>query len=309
MSTASPSTREAARREPAPSSAAPPRAVPVATPPSVDPMLPRPYRVRDVARETADTVSLTLEAADDRTTRTFRPGQFNMLYVFGVGEVPISVSGDPTRNDRLVHTVRRVGAVSRALAALGDGDPLGERGPYGSAWPVDGAVGRDVVFVAGGIGLAPLRPAVYQVLARRRDYGRVVLLYGARRPEDLLFRGELEQWRGRFDLEVRVTVDNADQDAWFGEVGVVTRLLHRAPFEPGHTTAFVCGPEVMMRFTVRELVERGVAPADAHLSLERNMRCGVGLCGHCQLGPDFVCTDGPVFLLPRVERLLPTREL
>lgn len=301
MSTVSPSTPDVA--------AAPPRTLHDGVASCRDALTPRPFRVRRVTPESHDTATLDLVPADGGPCLAFEPGQFNMLYLFAAGEVPISVSGDPARGDHLLHTVRRVGAVTRGLCSLTAGDEIGVRGPFGTAWPVDDAVGRDVVLVAGGIGLAPLRPALYRILARRRDYGRVVLLYGARTPEDLLFRGELESWRGRFDLEVEVTVDNAAEDSWFGEVGVVTRLIRRAPFEPGHTTAFVCGPEVMMRFTVRELEDRGLAPGDVHVSLERNMRCGVGLCGHCQLGPHFVCCDGPVFPLPRVERLLSVWEL
>lgn len=274
-----------------------------------DPMLPRPFRVRRAYREIHDTESLELEPADGGPALEFEPGQFNMLYVPSVGEVPISISGDPGDPRHLVHTIRRVGAVSGALCAASPGDVLGVRGPFGTAWPVDAAATRDVVLVAGGVGLAPLRPALYRVLAHRADYGRVVLLYGARTPRDLLFRSELERWRGRFDLDVHVTVDNSAEETWFGDVGVVTRLIRRAPFEAGHTTAFLCGPEVMVRFTVRELLDRGVGAADVHVSLERNMRCGIGLCGHCQLGPELVCTDGPVFPLPRVERLLSIREL
>jgi len=294
--------------QPSPEIAAAPRP-PRPAAPHRDALTPRPYRVRQTTRESHDTVTLDLEPADGTPGLAFQPGQFNMLYLFAAGEVPISVSGDPARGDHLLHTVRRVGAVTRGLCALAAGDEIGVRGPFGTAWPVDEAVGRDVVLVAGGIGLAPLRPALYRILARRRDYGRVVLLYGARTPQDLLFRQELEAWRGRFDLEVEVTVDNAAEDAWYGEVGVVTRLIHRAPFEPGHTTAFLCGPEVMMRFTIRELQDRGLAAADVYVSVERNMRCGVGLCGHCQLGACFVCCDGPVFALPRVERLLSIWEL
>ena len=287
-----------------------PTGVEAVAPPTVgDPMLPRPFRVREVRREIHDTLSLALEAADGRGPLEFRPGQFNMLYQPGVGEVPISISSDPGEPERLVHTIRRVGAVTRALCAASAGDLLGVRGPFGTAWPVDAAVGDDVVFVAGGVGLAPLRPALYRVLARRADFGRVVLLYGARTPHDLLFRDELEAWRGRFDLEVGVTVDNAGDNGWFGDVGVVTRLIRRAPFEAGHTTAFVCGPEVMMRFTVRELGDRGVGADSVHVSLERNMRCGVGLCGHCQLGPELVCTSGPVYPLSRVDDLLSIWEL
>ncbi|MDF1523930.1 MAG: FAD/NAD(P)-binding protein, partial [Trueperaceae bacterium] len=238
----------------------------------------------------------------------FAPGQFDMLYVFGVGEVPISISGDPARPERLVHTTREVGAVTRAMRRLRPGDAIGVRGPFGTSWPVAAAEGRDVVLIAGGIGLPPLRPALYHVLAHRERYGRVVLLYGARTPEDLLFRDELAAWRASFDLEVHVTVDRATGD-WRGNVGVCTPLVQRAPIDPRRTVAMICGPEVMIRAACRELARRGVSPQDTFVSLERNMKCAVGLCGHCQLGPYLVCRDGPVFAYDRVERLLDRGEV
>lgn len=268
-----------------------------------DPMLPQLYRVRRSRRETADTFSLELIPADDSEMPPFAPGQFNMLYVFGVGEIPISISGDPMRRNPLIHTTRAVGTVTRAMSALKAGDLLGVRGPFGTAWPVDALQGRDVVLVAGGIGLAPLRPAMYKLLAEREKYGNVVLLYGARTPADVLYRKELEQWRAHFDLDVFVTVDRAT-GAWRGSVGVVTKLIARAPFDPGNTVALVCGPEVMMRFTTIELEKRGVKTDHIYLSLERNMKCAIGLCGHCQFGPYFVCKDGPVFRYDQVQSLI-----
>ena len=278
---------------------------------AVDPaaaLAPSRCRVDRVRRETSDTFTLDLSAIDAGTGFHFGAGQFNMLYVFGIGEVPIAISGDPTKPEKLVHTVRTVGAVTEALCALKKGDAVGVRGPFGTAWPVDEAHGRDVVIVAGGIGLAPVRPIVYQVLAHRSRHGRLVLLYGSRTPQDLLYAKELERWRARLDVDVQVTVDAAAR-GWRGNVGFVTTLVARAPFDPKNAVAFVCGPEVMMRYTAVELQRRGVAPADIHISMERNMTCGVGLCGHCQFGPHFVCTDGPVFALPRVEPLLTIREL
>jgi NAD(P)H-flavin reductase len=231
-----------------------------------------------------------------------------MIYAYGVGEVPISISGDAEEPDVLVHTVRAVGAVSRAICAAGKGDVLALRGPFGTEWPIGEAEGRDVVIVAGGIGLAPLRPAIYQVVHHRDRFRRAVLFYGARTPEDLIFRKDLENWRKRFDLHVYVTVDRGDA-AWRGYVGVVTTLIHRAPFEPPNSTAFVCGPEVMIRFTALELQRMGVTPDRMHVSLERNMKCGCGFCGHCQAGPVFVCRDGPVFSYDRVHDLMAIREL
>ena len=272
------------------------------------PMTPHPFVVQRALPETDDTFTLELAADRGFEPLAFRPGQFNMLYVFGVGEVPISISGDPATPQTLVHTTRVVGATTRAMRQLKRGDQLGVRGPFGTAWPVEEAEGQDVLFVAGGIGLAPLRPALYRVLSRRERYGRVVLLYGARTPDDILFRRELRNWRADFDLEVHVTVDRATRE-WRGNVGVVTALIPRVPFDPRNTVALTCGPEVMMRFTVLELQRRGVEPEHVHVSLERNMKCAIGLCGHCQLGAEFVCRDGPVFPYARVRRLLDVREL
>ncbi len=288
-----------------------------------DPMLPQPYRVQRVRREIPDTFTMELEPADGSEIPPFATGQFNMLYVFGVGEIPISISGDPAKRKPLVHTTRAVGTVSKAMRELKSGDVIGVRGPFGSHWPIEQAIGKDVVIVAGGIGLAPLRSMVYQVTAEREKYNHVVLLYGARTSADILYRRELERWRvGRpqgssshthaapapTGLEVYVTVDRA-RGAWRGSVGVVTRLIPRAPFDPQKTVALVCGPEVMMRFTAVELEKRGIAAEQIYVSMERNMKCAVGLCGHCQYGPNFVCKDGPVFQYSRVQSLLTKWEI
>jgi NAD(P)H-flavin reductase len=273
-----------------------------------DPMLPQLYRVQRVRREIPDTFTLELEPEEGVEIPPFASGQFNMLYVFGVGEIPISISGDPARRKPLVHTTRAVGTVSKAMRELKPEDVIGVRGPFGSHWPIERAMGKDVVIVAGGIGLAPLRSAMYQVISQREKYGKVVLLYGARTPEDILYRREVEHWRAHFDLEVYVTVDNAT-GKWRGSVGVVTRLIPRAPFDPLNTVAMICGPEVMMRFTAAELEKRGVAPENIFVSMERNMKCAIGQCGHCQYGPHFVCKDGPVFQYSRVQHLLTKWEI
>lgn len=272
-----------------------------------DPMRPAPTRVLTRRREVADTWTLELEPGG-AAERPFTPGQFNMLYVFGVGEIPISLSGDPANPYRQVHTVRAVGPVSQALAALSPAATVGLRGPFGQGWPVEAAVGADVVLIAGGLGLAPLRPALYYILSRRAHYGHVVLLYGTRSPGDILFRRELERWRRRSDLEVRVTVDHAGSD-WVGRVGVVIDLVPSASFDPADTVAFVCGPEVMMRFAVAALQKVGVDDAAIHLSMERNMKCAIGHCGHCQFGPTFVCKDGPVLSFERIRGLLSRKEI
>jgi NAD(P)H-flavin reductase len=271
-----------------------------------DPMAPAASRIVDRWDETHDTFSLRLQPPEEAFN--FAPGQFNMLYVFGTGEVAISISGPPSEPGVITHTIRGVGSVTYALRGLGPGDVVGLRGPFGNAWPVDLAEGHDVVVIAGGIGLAPLRPAISHLLANRDRYGRVVLVYGARSPGDLLYAAELQEWRGRFDMDVLVTVDNADRE-WRGSVGVVTKLIGRAPFDPHNTMAFVCGPEIMMRFTARELVTRGVGESMVYLSTERNMKCAVGVCGHCQYGSKFVCRDGPIFRYDELGELLEIREV
>lgn len=276
--------------------------------PISDPMVPRPYRVLRVRKETSDTFTLELEPTDGGDIPAFAPGQFNMLYVYGVGEIPISISGDPGRRTPLVHTTRAVGVVTRAMRSLKPGDVIGVRGPFGSSWPVEEARGNDVVIVVGGIGLPPLRGAMYRIMDNRELYGKVVLLYGARTPTDILFRKDLEYWRSQLDLDVFVTVDRATE-SWRGSVGVVTRLISRAPFDPLNTIAFTCGPEVMMRFATMELLKRGVKSDRIFISMERNMKCAIGLCGHCQFGPKFVCKDGPVFPYNEVEDLIAKWEI
>jgi len=274
---------------------------------SVDPFVPQLYRINRVWRELSDTV--TLEIAPSQGPRpNYAPGQFNMLYAFGVGEVAISISGDRTDHRTFVHTVRDVGAASHAIASLGVGATIGVRGPFGTAWPVAEAEGSDIVIVAGGLGLAPLRPAIYHVLANRARYGHVAILFGTRHPQDMLYRDELAAWRRNLDISVEVTVDHAESD-WRGNVGVVPALIPRVSFDPRDTVALVCGPEIMMRFTANALRDAGVAPDRISLSMERNMKCAIGLCGHCQFGPAFVCKDGPVMRFDRIERIFAVREI
>jgi NAD(P)H-flavin reductase len=273
-----------------------------------EPMAPVPVRIQALRRETADTFTLRLDTADRPDGFRFAPGQFNMLYAFGVGEVAISISGDPGRPRSLIHTVKRVGSVTTGLARLRKGDVLGCRGPYGRPWPVEAARGADLVMVAGGVGLAPLRPAIYHALRHRSDFRRVALLVGARTPGDLLFRGELDRWQRNPDLRALVTVDHAEP-GWAGRVGVVPALLPEAGLDPARAVVFVCGPEVMMRFAVRELNRLGVPDERIYLSLERNMKCATGFCGHCQFGPDFVCRDGPVFRFEEIRSRFWLREV
>jgi NAD(P)H-flavin reductase len=272
-----------------------------------DPMVPRLMRVVRVRREGADIWTIEI-AFTDGDAFAFAPGQFNMLYAFGIGEAAISISGDPAEPQRLVHTIRAVGKVSAALTALKPGDTIGLRGPFGRGWPAEEALGSDVVVVAGGLGLAPLRPAIYRILAERARFGRFMLLYGTRSPADVLFPRELERWRGRLDVDLGVTVDHAGGD-WRGNVGVVTTLIPRRTFDPTQTIAFVCGPEIMMRFAITALVKIGLPHQSIYLSMERNMKCAVGFCGHCQFGGSFMCKDGPVYSYDRISNLLDRAEI
>lgn len=271
-----------------------------------DPFVPQIYRVDRVSRELPNTVTLDLTPlAGPRPS--FEPGQFNMLYAFGVGEVAISMSGDPTEN-AFVHTIRNVGAVSGAIAKLEPGATIGVRGPFGTGWPVKEAEGSDIVIVAGGLGLAPLRPAIYTILVNRARYGRVVILLGSRNPGDILYRHDIEQWRQRLDVDIEVTVDHADAE-WRGSVGVVPKLIPAAAFDRNDAFGLICGPEVMMRFGVNALIAAGLPPDRIYVSMERNMKCAIGLCGHCQFGPTFICKDGPVMRFDRIADIFAVREI
>ena len=273
--------------------------------PPLAPMRPARYVVTGRHAETHDTVTLMLRPAGDPIEPP-RPGQFTMLYAYGVGEVPVSISGFH-RGEVLVQTIRAVGAVTRALCAAAPGGMIGVRGPFGTDWGLSIADGRDVLIVAGGIGLAPLRPVVLTALGQRARYDRVVLLVGARSPEDLIFTRELGTWSRR-GADLRVTVDHG-QAGWDGRVGLVTSLIEHAIDDPADTAAFVCGPEIMMRLSADMLVRCGVPAADVRVSLERDMRCGTALCGHCQLGPLLLCRDGPVVSYAEAAPLVTIKEL
>ncbi len=271
-------------------------------------MSPVGYRVRSRVVENRDSVTLHLDPVNDPLPHP-RPGEFMMLYAFGVGEVAISVSGDPAVDDgALTHTIRSVGAVSRALHDAGPGTVIGVRGPFGTGWDLDTSAGDDLVIVAGGVGLAPLRPVVLGALAERDRYGSVTLIAGARSRDEFLYGEELAGWADRGDVDVHLTVDVPVQ-GWPGEVGFVTAPLRRLPVDPETTTAFLCGPELMMRNAARELIGKGVPTSRIRVSLERNMACGVGWCGHCQLGPLLLCRDGAVVGYDVAEPLLATKEL
>lgn len=274
--------------------------------PEPHPMTPEPYRVRSRRPDRADTVTLTLEPVQG-VCPPFVPGQFTMLYAPGVGEIPISISGR-ARSGGYVQTIRAVGAVSGALCRKRRGEIVGLRGPYGTGWDMSAAAGLDVVVAAGGLGLAPLRPVVRDLARHASRYGRVSVIVGARTPATVIYPRELARWRDDHGIDVQVTVDHPDR-AWKGPVGLVTRLIDRIVFDPRHAFAFICGPDAMIKATAAELVRRGVRPGRLAVLLERNMKCGVGRCGHCQLGPLFVCVDGPVVTYDRAAPLLAVREL
>lgn len=272
-----------------------------------DPMLPRPFRITRVKREVQGVFSWHLVPVDGGGF-SYRPGQFNMLYLFGVGEVAISISGDCRDTGKIVHTIRIAGSVTRAMAGLGVGDVVGVRGPFGRPWPVEPIYGSDLVFVTGTIGLAPLRPLIYEVLHQRDKFGRVVICYGSRGTDDILYEDELHLWRGRFDTNVHVTVHSAPS-GYRGRIGSVAAAVRAARIEGMDTQAFVCRSEVMTKPAVDALHERGVSSDRIWVTLERNMKCGIGLCGHCQFGPTFMCKDGPVYRFDEIEHLFEIREL
>jgi NAD(P)H-flavin reductase len=266
--------------------------------------------IDSITAEIEGVATYHLRFADPQAGATYRflPGQFNMLYLPGVGESAISLSADPASRRTWAHTVRVAGNVTRTLAGLGAGGALGLRGPFGNSWPINQARGKSLVLTAGGIGLPPLRPVIYEVLARRGEFKDVTLLYGGRTPETLMYPGEYAEWL-RKGIDVRLTVDRSSPD-WKGHVGVVPLLLDRLPLrDPSQTLVFTCGPEVMMRYVAESALRRGIPQQNVWFSMERNMQCAIGLCGHCQFGPAFVCRDGPVFRHDRLASFLDVASL
>ena len=252
-------------------------------------------------REAEDIDTYRLRFVDEQVRRTYRfaAGQFNMVYLFGVGEVAISIVSDPDEPESLDHTIRAVGRVTKAIARLQPGDELGIRGPFGQGWPLDGALGKDVVIVTGGLGCAPVVGAIEYIFRRRNQYGAVKILHGVKTPHDLLYRERFDAWRRHPDTEVLLTSNQPDK-TWHYHVGVVTELFEQVAVDPARTMVLMCGPEIMMRLGVPILMQRGIPATAIYVSLERHMECGIGLCGHCQLGPYFLCKDGPVMRYDRV---------
>ena len=261
-------------------------------------------RIDDIVQETEGIATYRLShlPTDDQDYR-FIPGQFNMLYLPGVGESAISMSGDPEESLCWIHTVRVAGNVTRTLAGLEIGQTLGLRGPFGTGWPVDTLLGQDVVVVAGGLGLAPLRPLLYYFTKHREQFGSIRVICGARTPDGLLFQTEYAGWKQQ-GLDIQLTVDRPTPD-WTGQIGVVTLLIDRMNLtRPAATSLVTCGPEVMMKYSAISAIKRGIPAENIWVSLERNMQCAAGLCGHCQLGPEFICKDGPVLRYDRVGHFL-----
>jgi len=259
-----------------------------------------PLKLRDAVivatkRETYDVLTYTLVLKDGGEF-SFKPGQFNMVGLPGMGEAPISISSEPSRGGSFDHTIRAVGNVTRALANLEEGDEMMIRGPYGSGWPMEEAKGKDILIVAGGIGLAPLRPLILHIFENRADFGYLEILYGARTPDDMLYTQEFPQWRKQERVKLLLTADRVPEgEGWEYGIGVVTKLFDFVEISPASGIALTCGPEIMLRFVARGLLQRGFSPGRVYLSMERRMKCGIAHCGHCQIGPKYVCQDGPVF--------------
>jgi NAD(P)H-flavin reductase len=273
------------------------------------PMLPYWAEITSITPEAPGIATYWLRFTDPavREGYSFHPGQFNMLYLPGYGEAAISISSDPENRETIGHTIRYTGNVTQNIARLKVGDVLGVRGPFGTYWPIEHYKGADLILGTGGIGLPPLRPVIYYAMHHRQDYGRVVLLYGARTPKDLQYPREYEEWE-KAGIETMITVDRADE-SWEGQVGVVPILFYHLRMDPKMSVIMTCGPEIMIRFVVFEAMARRVPTERIFVSLERNMKCGLGQCGHCQIGPYFVCKDGPVFSFEALEPYYNVEEL
>ncbi len=264
-----------------------------------------PATIMEKTREAEDINTYRLQLVDEEARRRFRfkAGQFNMVYLFGVGEVAISIVSDPDEPEFLDHTIRTVGRVTKAIADLQPGETLGIRGPFGKGWPLEEVKGRNVVIVTGGLGCAPVVGAIEYIFRRRAQYGSVKILHGVKTPHDLLYRERFDHWRRVPDTEVLLTSDQPDK-TWSYHIGVVTELFEQVSIDPVKSTVLMCGPEIMMRLGVPILMRRGIPATAIYVSLERHMECGIGLCGHCQMGPYFLCKDGPVMRYDRVEQWL-----
>ena len=258
--------------------------------------LPREAVVIGTKAHPPDTKAFKLRLRNDNERLEFRSGQFNMVGLPGFGEAPFTFSSPPQADGSFEHTIRAIGRLSKRLMRVEAGQTLHVRGPFGSAWPLEEVKGRDLLVVAGGVGMIPLRPFIQEVFQRREEYGKVVILFGARTPGELIYREEFDTWRRQPNTFLHLTVDDVPPgETWEGHTGVVTGLFSQMEIEPDNAAVLTCGPEIMMRFVARGLLLRRFPASRIHVSLERRMRCGTAHCGHCQLGPKFVCKDGPVF--------------
>jgi len=276
----------------------------------VNSFIPHPADIVEKRKEARYIFTFRLRFRDERLRQTFRfePGQFNMVYIFGVGEVPISIVSDPTDPELLDHTIRVVGRTTAALEKLKEGDTVGLRGPYGSRWPLEDFKGKDVIIVTGGLGCAPAVSVINYIVKRRDDYGALKILHGIKTPKDLLYRDRFRAWRRIPNTEVSLTVDHPDRQ-WKYNVGVVTNLFNQVRIDYQNSVVMMCGPETMMKYAVRGLLSQGMSEGRIYLSLERNMKCAIGFCGHCQFGPSFICKEGPVFRYDRIKPWLEIREV
>jgi len=266
--------------------------------------IPFPAVIEDVRRETFDTKTFRVRFQDKELAGSFKykQGQFMEVSVFGKGEAPISITSSPSRKDFLEFTIRAAGSVTKSIHNLKKGDCLHLRGPYGNAFPFEELKGKNIYFIAGGIGLAPLRSLINMVFDSRKDFRHIKLLYGAKTPDELCFKNELETWKKIPDTEVWLTVDKPC-DGWGCRVGVVTELWKDTHIHPDNATAILCGPPIMMKFVIMKLAESGFKDKDIIMTLERYMKCGIGKCGHCNIGEKFICVDGPVFDYEQVKQL------
>jgi len=271
-----------------------------------DPYLPEKAAIEKIRRETVDTKTYTVRLLNEQRRAEFsvEPGQFIMVSLLGIGEAPFSLSSSPNSDGAFDTTIRAVGNITSTLDRLEVGAAIGVRGPYGRGWPIESARGKDVLIIAGGIGLPPLRPVITKIAEERRDYGRLEILYGARTPDQMIFPYEYDDWRKIKETRLELTVDSVPPStAWQHKVGVVTTLFSEMETSPENSLVMTCGPEIMMRFVVRGLLAKKFSPDQIYVSLERRMKCGIAQCGHCQIGPKYVCKDGPIFRLSEIQGL------
>lgn len=269
-----------------------------------DPYCPKQAIILERKQETPTvfTLRLQLTDADQQKAFRFQPGTFNMLYLYGVGEVAISIISDPLDTETFDHTIRAVGRVTRAISQLKVGDKIGVRGAFGRGWPLEQAKGKNVTIISGGIGCAPVVSVIHYIARRRADYGRLQIFQGIKHSSDMIFNEYFTRWQSIPQTEVVVAADKSES-GWSWSTGRLVDTIKRTPLDPTNQVVMMCGPEVMMEFVVKELLSRGFDEQSIYLSMERNMECGIGQCGHCQIGPYFVCKDGPIFAYPQLKPL------